>query len=185
MYHHNGGAGRAACGQMKRELALLHGTLSLCGVFALVTPGHTHTQRTERGWHSQPCPSRLLARAIPSASALVVPPRRIITSSPSPWSARIPAAPIHHACFSRAALTTRAPPLPTEWSQPCPPGADRRVAVCVCMLWKSRRWWALCRAPTCPDIERPLITLSTLITLIGPSQWSHLDRSRRSPYTLA
>ena len=40
-------------------------------------------------------------------------------------------------------------------------------------------WRALCRAPTCPDVERPLITL------IGPSQWSHLDRSRRSPYTLA
>ena len=97
--------------------------------------------------------------------------------------ARMPAASIHHACFARAALTTRAPPL-ADGVVSAQLARRRSSSSRVCLHAVEEPppvalWRALCRAPTCPDVERPLITL------IGPSQWSHLDRSRRSPYTLA
>ena len=168
---------------MKRELALLHGTLSVCGV---VRTRHARP-------HPHPAHRTRMAFATLSLSSTRA-------SHTQRQRARGTSSPYHHfVAFSvEREDTCRANPscvlLPCRPDNPCPPSTDGVVSAVPARRRSSRSrvclhaveepppvalWRALCRAPTCPDVERPLITL------IGPSQWSHLDRSRRSPYTLA
>ena len=171
-YHHNGGAGFIACGQIKRrELALLQGSLGV--VRTRHARPHPHPARPHEDGIRTPIP------LVYSREPYPVPAHsRIITSC-------------EDACRVNPSCVLR----PCRPDNPCPPPladgvvsaqlARRRSSssrVCLHAVEEPppvALWRALCRAPTCPDVERPLITL------IGPSQWSHLDRSRRSPYTLA